>query len=48
MDQRIAKGLFSINGVALAPADRTIELGRELVEYQATITANAIRMAIGG
>ena len=48
MEQRIAKGLFSINGVALAPAERTIELGNDLVEYQATITANAIRMAIGG
>lgn len=48
MQQRIAQGLFSINGVALAPADVTIELGNELVDYQATITANAIRMAIGG
>ncbi len=48
MDERTAKGLFSINGVELAPAERTIELGRDLVEYQANITANAIRMAIGG
>lgn len=48
MEQRIAQGFFSINGVALAPSDITIELGNELVEYQATITANAIRMAIGG
>ena len=48
MEQRMAQGLFSINGVELAPAERTIELGRELVEYQANITANAIRMAIGG
>lgn len=47
MEQRIEKGLFSINGVDLSPAERTIELGRELVEYQASITANAIRMAIG-
>ncbi len=48
MEQRIAQGMFSINGVALEPSDLTIELGWELVEYQATITANAIRMAIGG
>jgi creatinine amidohydrolase/Fe(II)-dependent formamide hydrolase-like protein len=48
MDQRIERGLFSINGVELAPAEATIELARELVEYQANITANAIRMAIGG
>jgi creatinine amidohydrolase/Fe(II)-dependent formamide hydrolase-like protein len=48
MEQRIVQGLFTINGVALAPAAQTIELGNDLVEYQATITANAIRMAIGG
>ena len=48
MEQRMARGLFSINGVELAPAEQTIELGWELVEYQANITANAIRMAIGG
>ncbi len=48
MEQRIAKGLFSINGVELAPEERTVELGRDLVEYQATVTANAIRMATGG
>jgi len=48
MDQRIAKGMFSINGVQLAPVESTLELARELVEYQANITVNAIRMAIGG
>lgn len=48
MEQRVAKGLFSINGVELAPVERTLELARELVEYQANVTANAIRMAIGG
>jgi creatinine amidohydrolase/Fe(II)-dependent formamide hydrolase-like protein len=31
MQERIAKGLFSINGVALAPAERNIEVGRQLV-----------------
>jgi creatinine amidohydrolase/Fe(II)-dependent formamide hydrolase-like protein len=48
MEQRLERGLFSINGVALEPANVTIELGNDLVEYQATVTANAIRMAIGG
>jgi creatinine amidohydrolase len=48
MEQRMVKGLFSINGVELAPTERTIELGWDLVEYQANVTANAIRMAIGG
>lgn len=47
MDERIAKGLFSINGVALAPADKTIELGRRAVAWRASTTVEAIRKAIG-
>lgn len=46
MPQRLAKGLFSINGVALAPAEETIALGRALVDYQAEVTVGAIRRAI--
>ena len=47
MKERIAAGKFSIHGVPLAPAERTIALGRELVDYIATTTADAIRKAIG-
>jgi hypothetical protein len=43
MEQRIAAGKFTIHGVSLAPAERTIELGRALVDHIATITAAAIR-----
>ena len=43
MDQRVAKGLFKIHGVSLAPANKTIELGRGLVDHIATITVDAIR-----
>ncbi len=43
--QRIAAGSFSINGVDLAPAERTIDLGKRLVDYQASLTAEAIRRA---
>jgi creatinine amidohydrolase len=46
MRQRMAKGLFSIHGVSLAPAERTIELGRGLVDHIATVTADAIRKRI--
>lgn len=46
--QRMAKGLFSINGVDLAPLERTIANGRRLVQYRAEITARAIRAAITG
>lgn len=46
MPQRMAKDLFSINGVELAPAERTIALGHDLVAYQAEVTVKAIRRAI--
>ena len=47
-DQRRAAGLFRINGVELDPADGTLAIARELVDYQAGVTAEAIRRAIGG
>ncbi len=43
MEQRIAAGKFSINGIALAPVEQTQQLGRELVDHIADITATAIR-----
>jgi creatinine amidohydrolase/Fe(II)-dependent formamide hydrolase-like protein len=43
MEQRIAAGKFTIHGVSLAPAERTIALGRGLVDHIATVTAAAIR-----
>ena len=45
MRQRIARGNFSINGVNLAPAEKTIVLGRLLVEHQVSLTVEAIRRA---
>lgn len=45
-EQRIAAGLFRINGVDLEPLEQTIANGRRLVEYRAEITARAIRAAI--
>lgn len=45
--QRMERGLFSINGVDLSPLERTIANGRRLVGYRAEITARAIRTAIG-
>lgn len=46
MKERIAAGKFAIHGVALAPAERTIALGRQLVDHIATTTAEAARKAI--
>jgi creatinine amidohydrolase/Fe(II)-dependent formamide hydrolase-like protein len=43
MPQRMKAGRFSINGVPLAPAEKTIAMGRRAVDYRATITVEAIR-----
>ena len=45
-EQRIAAGLYSINGVDLGPVERTIEIGQRLVAYRAEIAARAIRRSI--
>ncbi len=47
MKQRIAAGKFRINGVDLAPAEKTIEWGRRIVDYRAGVAVGAIRKAIG-
>ena len=47
MKERIAAGKFSINGVDLAPAEKTIEWGRKIVAHRAELTAAAIRKARG-
>jgi creatinine amidohydrolase/Fe(II)-dependent formamide hydrolase-like protein len=46
MDQRIAARKFKINGVDLAPASSTIEWGRKIVDFRASVTVEAIRKAI--
>ncbi len=43
MKERVAAGKFSINGVPLAPLDRTLALARRLVDYRAETTVAAIR-----
>jgi len=46
MEQRLAKELFSINGVDMSPAEKTIEMGKKAVEWRASITVKAIRKAV--
>lgn len=48
MKQRIAADKFRINGIELAPVEKTIEWGRKLVNYRADATVAAIKKAIGG
>lgn len=43
MAERVAAGKFSVNGVPLAPADKTAAVGRQLVAHIAELTAQAIR-----
>lgn len=45
MKQRRAKGKFSINGVKLDPLDKSVALGRKVVEHRAGIAVAAIRKA---
>jgi creatinine amidohydrolase len=47
MKERGAAGKFSINGVELAPAAKTIELGKRIVDFRADATVRAIERAIG-
>ena len=39
--QRVDAGLASINGVEITPIDKTIELGRKMVEFRTEFTATA-------
>ena len=44
--QRIAAGKFSINGVNLAPAEKTIAWGKKIIDFRAEQTVKVIRKAV--
>lgn len=44
--QRVEAGLASINGVAITPLVDTIQLGREMIQFRAQYTAEAIRRSL--
>jgi creatinine amidohydrolase len=46
MKQRIAADKFRINGIELAPAEKTIEWGKKIVDMRAEATVKAIRKVI--
>src|SRR5262245_43597813 len=46
MKERIAAGKFRINGVDLAPAAKTIEWGKKIIDFRAEATATAIKKSI--
>ena len=45
-DQRVAKGLASINGVSIMPKEKTIDVGRRLMRWRTDQTVKAIKAAI--
>jgi len=48
MKQRIAADKFRINGLELAPADRTIAWGKKIIDFRAETTVAAIHKAFAG
>lgn len=46
MKQRIAADRFRINGVELAPAEKTVAWGRKIIDYRTEQTVKAIRKSI--
>lgn len=47
MKQRVAAGKFKINGVDLAPVEKTVALGKQIIDYRAEVAVKEIRKAIG-
>jgi creatinine amidohydrolase len=47
LQERIAAGKASINGVPIAPAEKAIEWGRKVVDYRADLTVKAIKEKLG-
>jgi creatinine amidohydrolase len=47
MKERGAVGKFSINGIELAPAPKTIEWGKRIIDFRANATVRAIERSIG-
>lgn len=46
--QRVDRGLATINGLSIADREKTAETGRRLLQYRIDTTVAAIRAAIGG
>jgi len=48
VDERVAAGKTTINGVSILPKEKTIEFGKKIVEFRANAAVEAIKKAIGG
>ena len=47
LDERVAANKTTINGVSIVPKEKTIEMGRKIVEFRANVAVEAIKKAIG-
>ncbi|HUF23568.1 MAG TPA: creatininase family protein [Vicinamibacterales bacterium] len=47
LDERIAAGKATINGVDILPKEKTIEMGRKIIEFRADNAVAAIRKVVG-
>ena len=46
LDERMAAGKTTINGVSIVPKEKTVEMGRRIVEFRASNAVDAIRKAM--
>jgi creatinine amidohydrolase/Fe(II)-dependent formamide hydrolase-like protein len=46
-DQRVAKGLATINGLSIAPQEEAIEIGKKLLQFRVDQTVKAIKEVTG-
>ena len=46
LDERIAAGKTTINGVSILPKEKTIEMGKKIVEFRANVAVEAIKKAM--
>jgi creatinine amidohydrolase len=46
LEERLAAGKTTINGVSIVPKEKTIEMGRKIVEFRANAAVEAIKKAI--
>ena len=47
-DQRVKAGKATINGVSIAPKEKTIEIGKKLIQFRVDQTVRAINVALSG
>jgi creatinine amidohydrolase len=47
LDERLAAGKTTINGVSIVPKEKTVDMGRRIVEFRANNAVEAIKKAIG-